>query len=365
LTPLVSFNIAPDWAEAPERPSEAEPGSWRPDPEALKDLAVAAARRYSGTFADPVGGGALPRVRYWQAWNEPNLSRYLAPQWVRRNGGYVPESPRLYRALGNAFYAGIKTVHRDNIVLTAGTAPYGDPAPGGSRIMPVRFLRELLCVSPDFRKRRCATPTRFDILAHHPYGIRGPESHALNDDDAAIPDVAKLQRVVRAGLRFGTVLPKRPKRTWVTEVSWDSSPPDPFGVPEMRHAQWLERALYVLWRQGVDTVLWYRVRDERPVPSYAESYQSGVLFADGAPKLAATAFRFPFVVRRAGKQTLVWGRSPALGTLIIERKTGAAWREVARRPVGVGTVFTKRIAIRKGTLRARVAGQTSLPAPVR
>jgi hypothetical protein len=366
LDVILMLSRAPAWAEGQGRPTDAARGTWRPSAQAFGDFATAAARRYSGDFTDPRNPATkLPRVRFWQAWNEPNLSHYLSPQWVRSGDGFRPASPSSYRSLLNAFHGGVKKVRADNTVITAGAAPYGDPTPGGQRIMPVRFLRDLLCVAPQLSKRSCASPTRFDILAHHPYGIRGPESHALNDDDAAIPDVAKLQRVVRAGLRFGTVLPKHPKRTWVTEVSWDSSPPDPFGVPEMRHAQWLQRAMYVLWRQGVDTVLWYRVRDEPPIPSYAASYQSGVLFADGAPKLAATAFRFPFVVRRAGKQALVWGRSPALGRLSIQRKTGGRWREIARRPVGVGTVFTKRIAIRKGTLRARVAGQTSLPAPVR
>jgi hypothetical protein len=293
-------------------------------------------------------------VRYWQAWNEPNLSTYLAPQWVQGPRGQRVESPELYRSLLNALYDAVKQVRTDNVVIAAGTAPYGDPKPGGNRIMPVRFMRELLCLSAQLKKHSCSGPSHFDVLAHHPYGIRGPESHALNGDDVAIPDIVKLQRVVRAGLRVGTVLPRRSKRTWVTEVSWDSSPPDPHGVPEAKHAQWLERALYVLWRQGVDTVLWFRVRDQLPNPSFAETYQSGVLFADGTPKLAATAFRFPFVVRRAGNGSLVWGRSPALGTLSIQRKTGGTWREIARRPVGVGTVFT----------RAQVAGQTSLPAPV-
>jgi hypothetical protein len=366
LTILLTLDVAPSWAEGPGRPAGVFPGTWRPDAREFEAFASAVATRYSGSHADPQQQGAmLPRVAYWQAWNEPNLDRYLAPQWVKVGDGFKIESPRVYRSLANGLYRAVKKIRSNNQVVLAGMGPYGDPQPGARRVMPARYLRELFCLSPTLARRPCGEATRFDILDHHPYGIRGPFSPALNDDDASVPDIRKLTRIVRAAVKAGHARPYRSKRAWVTEISWDSSPPDPDGVPEMRQAQWLQQSLYVLWQQKVDTVLWFQVRDELPNPSYAATYQSGVLFADGTPKLAATAFRFPFVVRPSGKRSLVWGRSPGVGTLIIERKTGATWREVARRPVGVGTVFTKRIAIRRGTLRARVAGQTSLPAPVR
>src|SRR6476646_10262606 len=54
----------------------------------LEQFAYAAARRYSGTFM-PANGDALPRVRYWTAWNEPNLPLGLLPQWRRIGGHWV------------------------------------------------------------------------------------------------------------------------------------------------------------------------------------------------------------------------------------------------------------------------------------
>jgi hypothetical protein len=69
---------APGWAE----PSGVAHGT-TPNPSAFGDFARAAASRYGGSFA------GLPRVRYWQAWNEPNLNLYLKPQWVDR----IPFSP--------------------------------------------------------------------------------------------------------------------------------------------------------------------------------------------------------------------------------------------------------------------------------
>jgi hypothetical protein len=366
LRVMLTLGYAPSWAEGANRPSDAFPGSWRPDAQQVQEFAVALARRYSGTYPDPaVVGAVLPRVRLWQAWNEPNLSRYLAPQWIQKGRGWRAESPRLYRRILNAFYRGTKSVSPDNVVVSAGTAPYGDPAPGGRRIMPVRFMRELLCVSPSGKGRSCSTRSYFDVLAHHPYGIRGPGSPSLNADDAAVPDLGKLKRVLREALRHGVVLPRKPKRLWVTEVSWDSSPPDPDGVPEGTHARWVSEALYRIWRQAFDTVIWFRVRDELPVPDFSSTYQSGAFFVDGRPKLAAQAFRFPFVADRSGKKLLLWGRAPADGQVVIQRKSGANWVDVTRFNASRHSVFARRINTRKGTYRAIQAGISTLETTAR
>ena len=358
LRMILTVISAPRWAEGARRPASAVAGTWRPSPSALGAFMSAAARRYSGAYPDPVRPGAvLPRVRSWQVWNEPNLWDHLAPQWVGRR----LESPRIYRSLLNAAYAGIKSVRRDNVVASAGTAPYGDPFRGGRRVMPVRFLRALLCLSTRLRALRCPSPARLDAIAHHPYGVRGPRSPARNADDAAIPDIRKLTRVVRAAVRKRRVLPRRRKRVWVTEVSWDSRPPDPQGVPAARHAAWLADSFFQLWRQGVDTINWFGVRDQLPEPSYSTTYQSGVLLAGGAPKPAARAFRFPFAMTRAGRRGgLAWGRAPAAGTAILERRRGSGWR--AERSVAVRRGGTFLVRLRKGrgrTYRARVGREVS------
>src|SRR6185503_3486207 len=71
LDPIVGFDSAPSWAEGR---GSGPGGTVRPDPRELGRFAHAAAERYSGHFA------GLPRVRYWQAWNEPNLILFLNPQ---------------------------------------------------------------------------------------------------------------------------------------------------------------------------------------------------------------------------------------------------------------------------------------------
>jgi hypothetical protein len=240
-------------------------------------------------------------------------------------------------------------------VLAGTTAPFGDPQPGGDRMPPARFVRELL------RGR-----TVFDVLAHHPYSTRGPFAPALNPDDVSIPDLGKLVRPLRAAERAGRIAPRGRKRVWVTEVSFDSRPPDPTGVPERKHARWLAETLFVLSRQGVDLVTWFQIRDQAPEPSYGQSNQSGIYLRDGRAKLAQRAFAFPFVARRGrSSRALLWARAPEQGRLIFERRAGGRWRRVRAGTASRHAVVTRRAALARGTLvRARLGDRVSLAARV-
>lgn len=364
VAPLLNVALAPTWAEGPRRPRSAQPGTWRPDATKFAAFATAAARRYSGSFPDPLRPGqVLPRVRYWQPWNEPNLDYYLSPQWTRKGHSWSAASPVIYRGLLNAFYRAVKGVSSSNFVVTAGTAPYGDP-PGGQRMQPVTFDRNLFCLRDDAQLAafHCSDPPHLDALSHHPYGVGGPSWHALDANDVAVPDIYKLARVLHAAERAGHALPRGPKRLWVTEISWDSSPPDPHGVPIAGHARWLEQALYVLWSQGVDTVLWLQIVDAPPVPNYASTYQAGLYFIRGAAKPAAQAFRFPFITRRLSRGSVqAWGRAPEGGTVVIEIQRGSRWVAVRRLSVALHHVFTTMLAVRgKAVFRAKTGAQTSL-----
>jgi hypothetical protein len=364
LQPLLNITGAPAWAEGPSPPADASPGSWRPDPSQFASFATAVALRYDGRFPDPLQPGAfLPRVRYWQPWNEPNLSLYLSPQWTRSGAGWAPASPGIYRSLLNAFYRAVKHVSSSNFVVTAGTAPYGDP-PGGQRMPPVAFDRTLFCLRDNARLSpvSCPDPPRLDALSHHPYGIKGPLWHALNPDDAAVPDLDKMARVLHAAEHAGHVLPAGHKQLWVTEISWDSSPPDPNGVPVAEQARWLEQSLYVLWRQGVSTVLWLQIVDSPPVPSYGSTYQAGLYYLSGAPKPAAEAYRFPFVTRRLNHGRIqAWGRAPRGGELAIEEQRRGRWVVLRRMLVRTDQVFQAALPVRgRAVLRAQADPDTSL-----
>jgi hypothetical protein len=367
---LLTVQAAPSWAEGPNMPKTAAAGTWEPKAGDLAAFATAIARRYDGNYPDPLDPGRdLPPVRYWQGWDEPNLPEFLEPQWTHSpSRGYQAASPDHYRSMANAFYSAVKRVSGSNYVVLAGLAPYGDP-PGGlnSRMRPVQFERDLLCVTPRLKRAsRCGGPTYFDAIDAHPYAILGPNWSPSSPDDLAIPDFYKLVQVLHAADRFGTPMPHAAKGRWVTEVSWDTDPPDPQGVPAKKVALWLEQALHILWKQGVDTVLWWQLADAPPVPNYASTYQAGVYYLDGRAKESAIAFLFPVVAWHAKRNALiVWGRSPEAGLVAIRVKAASGWRTLVRVRVAKNQVFQVSLHPTSGTtLRAQIDGYTSLPWPL-
>lgn len=337
---------APSWAEGPNRPSNAAVGAWKPNPQALADFATALARRFSGGFR------GLPRVNLFQAWNEPNFPDYLWPQW--QNGS--PVSAVHYRAMLNAFYRALNRVRPSAKVILGGTAPYGD-RPGGFRVPPVTFNRVLLCLN-----RSCPDPPRFDIFDHHPINlVGGPLDHASSPLDIATPDMGRLIRVLRSAERRR--LPGGRHPVWVTELWWDTNPPDRTEptVPLRVQARWIQLGFNVLWRQGVQAVTLLQARDSRRTTDFASA--TGIFFKDGRKKPSYHAFRFPFVTRRTSAGIVsAWGKPPRNGRVRIQQRRRGGWRTI-RRVSGSGTrPFVVRLRIRGGaTLRARSATATSLP----
>lgn len=364
LRPVLTINSAPTWAEGPGRPStEAAPaGTWLPRPRQLGMFARAVAKRYSGHFTDPAkpGVGPLPHVSYFQIWAEENLSVHLTPQWRGRKLAGAAH----YRAMLNAAYAAIHSVNRGARVIVGGLAPYGDVEAGGSRVPPVWFWRALLCLrGQTLRPIRCADPARFDIAAHNPINVGSPDRHALSSSNASTPDIGRLTRIVRKAVRIGRALPRKRKPFWVTEIWWDSRPPDPHGVPLRRHARYITKALFGLWRQGVSAVIWWYLRDQAPVPSYPATQQSGLFYRSGKPKPAYWAFRFPFVaMRERAARLLIWGKAPRRGRVVIERRTRGGWRALSSARATRNGVFLTHLSARgSAKLRARQGGQASPP----
>jgi hypothetical protein len=349
---------APPWADGPGKPAGVRAGTWRPSASAFAAFAKAVARRYSGNF------GGLPRVRYYEAWSEENLSNRLTPQWSRVHGHWVAESAIIYRGLLNAFYGAVKSVDRSDTVITGGLAPFGD-VPGGPRVGPALFVRTLLCLGGSNSRltlQGCRNPAHFDILAHHPYSIGGPHWRALNPDDVALADMWKLVNAVNLAARTGRALPRGHKRIWVTEFSWDSNPPDPQAVPMAKWEHWVEESFYVLWNQGVSAITWFLIADEPCVPTCGLSYQSGIFYDNGQPKPGFEAFRFPFVVEPAGRgRQRIWGITPRSGTVSVQELRAGQWRSVATFRKGAHAIFTQTIALSgHPAMRAVVGGETSI-----
>jgi hypothetical protein len=373
---LLTVQTAPKWAEGSGIPKYAIAGTWKPNPTDLGKFAHALAERYDGHY------DGLPKVTDFQAWNEPNMSQYLAPQWKNSHGGCSTSkrlwngsgalSPNLYRGLANAFYTGVKGVSGADTVVLGGFAPYSSPNCVTSnnkpdyRMAPVLFERDVFCLnSSDHKSKGCNVKTKFDAIDSHPYpppwsGL-GPSWNDSYSLDVAVPDVYRVNRVLRAAQRAKTV-DSGHIGSWVTEIAWDTKPPDKYGVSDSKAALWIEEAIYSLWNQGVNHMLWWQLGDQ-PNFNWTEwPGGAGLYTSAGKAKPGATAFRFPFVTHRTGKLTVeAWGRTPTSGTLKIERKSGSRWVTVSSAKVAKHEVFQASIKLSgSATFRAQVDGNTSL-----
>ena len=328
LEPIVYIAGAPSWA------FERIDGGVRPDPVEYRAFALAAARRYSGHFE------GLPRVRFWQAWNEPNKVPARADK---------PGTAAWYRTLVNDFAASVHSVPGDE-VIAGGLAPFGI----STSIAPLDFMRSLLCVDTH---PACHDPVHFDVWSTDPYTAGGPTHIATHPGDVSVAELPAMKSVLDQAARSGDIASARPPAFWVTEFSWDSDPPDPGGVPAALEGRWVSQALYEMWNAGVSLVTWFTLRDQ---PLASSPYQSGLFYrgsslAADRPKPAFTAFRFPFVAFPSGTAIAVWGRTPSgrSGPVRVEQHGPGGWALAASlRANRVGIFSAKLTTGKRGPLRA-------------
>ena len=87
---LLTIEVTPRWAGG---------GTGNKPPvnmSTLQAFAYAAATRYSGQHIVPSTGQVLPAVTRWEAWNEPNTTSHLTPQYSCRCASAVPVAPTIY-----------------------------------------------------------------------------------------------------------------------------------------------------------------------------------------------------------------------------------------------------------------------------
>jgi hypothetical protein len=379
LRPLLVVSHAPAFAEAPHRWPYAYPGSWAPSPVALEEFAAALAQRYDGAFPDPLNPSvALPHVRLLQAWNEPNLARYLEPQWVAVGRHWSAFSPLLYRQMLNGFYAGVKSVEPSDTVIAAGIAPEGEPA-GVGAMAPVTFLEELLCLGA--ANTNCPQKPHLDVLAFHPLSVFNPDVPAVSKLDVAISDIAKVTGLLARAERLHTVLPASTHPLWVTELNWESSPPSSTGVPASLQAAWVSRALHRLWVAGVNLVDWQFLIDPYggaplaspdgsiglyPRPAGLYSPGPGGDTALARPKPFSRGFTLPFDPLRVDRhQVRVWALLMRAGqpSLLQQESRGGHWRTIARLHAN-GYGVLNRLLYLTGPARLRLRAGKVLSAPM-
>jgi hypothetical protein len=247
---------------------------------ALRSFALAAARRYGGSYAG-ADGRTIPLVDKWMAWNEPNQPTFLMPQWVKNaKGRYVPESAQIYARMCNAIMKGVhaagREVRKKETVACGVTSPRGNNIARGARpsVSPLVFLRAM-----------AAAGAEFDVYAHHPYPSSRLETPTSKPAGRTAVTLGNLDALVSELNR----LYGRKMRIWITEYGYQTNPPDKlFGVSWADQAKYMRQAFAIARANPrVDMMLWFLLKDETDVGGW----QSGLMTAKGKFKPSFATYR--------------------------------------------------------------------------
>jgi hypothetical protein len=359
VEPFITTLEAPAWAEGDNASDRAKrfgfAGTYRVNAKDFGDYMHAMATRYSGSFKD-ASGNTLPRVKYFQIWNEPNFSQYLVSK--RKS-----DIPLVYAKMLNAAYDEVKGVSRSNVVMTAGLGPYGNNG-AATDVEPQVFMRSLLCLTGRGGKnlrdnKRCKYPrAKFDVWTQHPYTFGGtPTSSAGNADSAALGDMPAVRRTLDYAIKVRNVSGNRRPALWVTEFGWFANPPGvvnggrQLGLPPAKQAAYLSETAYRLWKLRFGALVWYGLHDQT-----THEFPSGLYQGSGvtSPRPALEAFKFPFYADHTSRGVLFWGlvHNGGRTTVRIEKQSGSGFKRVVDLRTDPRGMFYSRIRGGKGTYRA-------------
>jgi hypothetical protein len=394
---------APDWAVTK---SSTPAGAYRPNAAEFGRFVKAVGTRYSGSYAPgggtptapPAGGGggpcptapiiacpgppaqlaslfggsssppapsahssaaALPAVRLWSVWNEPNLPVFLLPQRSSSRSHY-PVSPTLYRNLYLQAHAGLgASGHGGDTILLGELLPVGKSShTTRSSIRPLEFLRELACVDrhlhaykgANAKARGCKGYKAIPLsgVAYHPYALAGgPTRRPPNRDDATIGTLSRVTKMVdrlRARNRFAGA---RHLPLWLTEFGVQTDPPDYlFGAPIKRVPTYLGMSERLAFRNSrVLSYSQYPLLDDHG----QSGFQSGLRFVNGKAKPGIYAeYRLPIFVRRSGRSRVEWFggvRVAGGGTVSLWSRVGSKgkWKQIGTAKLNNRGYFDKRL----------------------
>jgi hypothetical protein len=353
---LTLTSPVPRWATSNKK----APYVTKPDPKDFQEFTTAVARHYgpSGPF------GAT--VSLFSIWNEPNHPAFLQPQW---NTNGTAASPRIYRALYQAGYAGLQAggISKPS-VLIGETAPTGYDKVNYKRekskallhdVAPLLFLRETLCLNSKYKKSGSCTPLTASGYAHHAYSTAaGPLYKPKEKDDVTIGVLSRLSSALsKAFAAHGTTsnLP-----IYLTEFGVQSKPNRFLGVSVPQQAEFDAIAEKIAWSNArVAAFSQYLLVDDplggKPGSSVnggTIGFQTGLEYLNGKPKPLYFGFPVPLTVTKSGHSFSLWG--------LVRPATGATKVTVLVQPKGSHKYKTLKTVTTNGagywTLRSSTAG---------
>jgi len=220
---------------ATDDPNRADADKYMPNPDDWRDYVGKVVERYGN------------KVKYWQIWNEPNLSVFFKPE---------PDAGK---------YVELLKIASQEIRLRDGNAKV---VLGGLSGVDVGYLGEL---------KSLGAGEYFDIIALHPYRFdfkSPPESGGFMDD---------LKKAEKASEDFNN------KNIWFTEFGWPTDATE--GVSEDIQAKFLARTYLMSFAfPNVKKLFWYDFRDDGYNKSYRED-NFGLVKRDYTKKSSYLAYK--------------------------------------------------------------------------
>jgi len=322
---ILTISGTPQWANGGKGPNVM--------PTNVADLtafARAIASRYSGRFT------GYPFVRFWSVWNEPNLQRFLSPQF---NAAGKSVAPGNYAKLAAAAYTGIKAGNARAKVAIGETSARGSDKPGGIRPehSPGRFAELVAKANPSLR---------FDAWSHHPY----PSNPASPPTQVVKWPNVSLVSLPRFDASLKTWFKRKSVPIWITEYGHQTKPPDSLGVSYATQAAYIQQSISIATSYPFVTMfIWFVFQDDQGQP-----WESGVYTEGGAAKGSSPA-RFTASARPLDARNSVATLRGGTVTPLVDLSTR---RYCATDSVGTPIGMTWRV-FRGGKLIA--VGQQSSP----
>ncbi len=265
-----------------------------------RDLITRPENRQFEEFMTAVGLHYGSMVSLWALWNEPNIAGWLMPQW---NSNGTPASPRIYRGLWQAGYAGLKAAGiKSPQVLFGETSPFGQGHANIRRegtkreVAPLAFMREALCLNSRYRKASTCGRLPISGYAQHPYtypAVQGPYYRPPERDEVTIGTLPRLSNALALAARAHAIPAHLP--IYLTEFGVESRP-NRLGVSLSEQAEYDAISEKIAW--GDPQVLafsQYLLTDE-PAHGGLNGYRTGLETTGGGAQ--AALLRLPRSPRR-------------------------------------------------------------------
>ena len=293
-----------------------------------------------------VGRDYGSEVSIYSIWNEPNHPAFLLPQW---NSNGTPASPRIYRGLYQAGYAGLQAAGLAHAnVLFGETAPTGYDKvnvrrEGAKALLPRRRAARLPARSavPELRSTgnrapaascRCpatpTTPTRCPPA---------PTTSTPERDNVTIGSLSRLSGALDLAAHAHAIPAHVP--IYLTEFGVQSKPNKYLGVSAAKQAEFDAIAEHIAYNNPrVAAFSQYLLKDD-PLggPEPGASFQTGLEYVSGALKPLYFGWPVPLTVTKQVHGVALWGLvRPATGatkvTILVQGQGRQELQDAAARP---------------------------------